>query len=529
MSLRSVSAVAAALMLCLCAVGRLAADERAAAPIHADLRQFLADANAEGKILLVDFSGDWCPWCVKLDRTIADADVAALIGKKFHYVKLDVGNFDKHVDCLKQYNIHGIPYLIAFDASGGVLKTLSGYSAPPAFLATLQQISVPKGKVIRDAAEYNAYMAALNTADASQKAAAMEAFVERYPGSIMKIDALEQAMAAWQQAKSTAKVADVAGRILQTNPDHVRALAVVATIKRGSGDPKAVIEAGDLALRGLKLLADWPRPEGMSDEDFAPLRDQIAGIFNGAAGFEALQLKKYAEAREYYLKSLAVDPADMQDTYQLSIAELQMEPLDATGFWYAAKAIALSQGKAATQQSISKYAKAMYRKYHGGEDGWDALIGVAVQQSAPSSDFAQSIKRAPTPAEIAVQAVRENDPGTLSFSDWEYVLSYRDASPDNQQAALKVWQAIQDRQKGGVKLSMPVKVISSANDTIKVAITDENRRTGTSDLVVMLATPTSSPPAVGSQITIIGVIADYTPQPFMFTMKQGEIREAQNK
>jgi thioredoxin-related protein len=513
-------------MVCLCFAGRVGADERAATPIHADLRQFLADANAEGKILLVDFSGDWCPWCVKLDRTIADTDVQALIKERFHYVKLDVGNFDKHVECLKQYNIHGIPYLIAFDSSGGVLKTLSGYSAPAAFLATLQKITVPKGKVIRDAAEYNAYIAALNTADASQKAAAMEAFVERYPGSIVKIDALEQAMSAWQQAGSTAKVADVAGRILQTNPDHVRALAIVAAIKRASGDPKAIAEAGEVATRGLKLLADWAKPDGLTDEEFASLRDKVSAIFNGAAGFEALQLKKYAEARDYYVKSLAVDSANMQDNYQLSVAQLQMEPLDATGFWYAAKAIALAQGNAATQQGISKYAKAMYRKYHGSEDGWDALIGVAVQQNAPSSDFAQSIKRAPTPAEIAVQAVRENDPGTLSFSDWEYVLSYRDASPDNQQAAQKVWQTIQDKQKGGtVKLSMPVKVIASAGDTIKVAITDENRRTGTADLTVMLATPTSSPPAVGSQITVIGVMADYTANPFMFTMKQAEFHQ----
>jgi thiol-disulfide isomerase/thioredoxin len=121
MSLRSVSAAAAALMLCLCVGGRIAAEERASAPIHADLRQFLAEANAEGKILLVDFSGDWCPWCVKLDRTIADTDVQALIKERFHYVKLDVGNFDKHVECLKQYNIHGIPYLIAFDSSGRLM------------------------------------------------------------------------------------------------------------------------------------------------------------------------------------------------------------------------------------------------------------------------------------------------------------------------------------------------------------------------------------------------------------------------
>ena len=51
-------------------------------------------------------------------------------------------------------------------------------------------------KVIKDPAEYNAYITALNTTDPAAKAAAMEAFVQQYPNSIVKIDALEQAMAA---------------------------------------------------------------------------------------------------------------------------------------------------------------------------------------------------------------------------------------------------------------------------------------------------------------------------------------------
>lgn len=400
MSARSLFALALWSTLSICRAGAAADDGPNPAHIHPDLKQFLADANAEGKVLLVDFSGDWCPWCVTMDQTIANPEVHALLEQKFHYVKLDVGNFDKHAECLKQYNIRGIPHLIAFDADGNVLKTQGGYAKPADFLATLQKITVPKGKVINDAAEYNAYITALNTTDPARKAAAMEAFVDRYPDSVVKIDALEQAMAAYQQAGNQPKLADAAGRILQTNPDHVRALAVAVALKRASGNLKAIAEAGDLALHGLKLLPDWTKPDGMTDEQFASLRDQIAVILNGAAGFEALQLKKYGDARDHYLKALALQADDMQNTYQLSVAQLQMEPLDPTGFWYAAKAIALAQGNAVAQQGISKYAKAKYRNYHGGEDGWDALIGVAVQQSAPPADFSQSIKRVASAAEI---------------------------------------------------------------------------------------------------------------------------------
>jgi len=86
--------------------------------IHADLAAALALANASDKLLLVDFSGSWCPWCVKMDKTFADPGVAALIQKNFLYLQLDVGRFDKHAECLKYYNITGIPYRAVFSPDG---------------------------------------------------------------------------------------------------------------------------------------------------------------------------------------------------------------------------------------------------------------------------------------------------------------------------------------------------------------------------------------------------------------------------
>src|SRR6185312_8995763 len=65
-------------------------------------------------------------------------------------------------------------------------------------------------KVIKDPAEYNAYITALNTTDPAAKAQAMEAFVAQYPNSIVKQEALEQAMGAYQQAQNQPKVEDTA-------------------------------------------------------------------------------------------------------------------------------------------------------------------------------------------------------------------------------------------------------------------------------------------------------------------------------
>src|ERR1035438_5376918 len=103
----------------------------------------------------------------------------------------------------------------------------------------------------------------------------------------------------------------------------------------------------------------------------------MRGIFNGAAGFAALQEKDYAKAREHLGKAVAIDGTNMQDVFQLSVAELEMNPRDADGFWHAARAMHFAGANAAGRQSIEAYVKAKYKKFHGGIDGWDLLVKAA--------------------------------------------------------------------------------------------------------------------------------------------------------
>src|SRR5215472_8019839 len=77
-------------------------------------------------------------------------------------------------------------------AQGGAQPAQTSTAADQANTPTNQ-------KVIKDQTEYNAYIAALQTQDPVQKAAAMEAFITQYPSSVVKVDALEQAMQAYQQ------------------------------------------------------------------------------------------------------------------------------------------------------------------------------------------------------------------------------------------------------------------------------------------------------------------------------------------
>jgi hypothetical protein len=382
-------------------------------------------------------------------------------------------------------------------------------------------------KVIKDQAEYNAYIAALQTQDPAQKAAAMEAFIGQYPNSVVKIDALEQAMQAYQQASNQPKVLETANKVLELNPNNLRALAIVTFIDRANANtPDKAAKVRAEGEKGLSLLPDWKKPEGITDADFEKLKTQMTVIFAGAAGFGALQAKDYAAAKGFYQKSLQVDINNLQDVYQMGIASLETNPIDKNGLWYIAKAYNLAQGNAAGQKSINDYGRSKYRKYHGNYDGWDKILAAAATQTAPGPEIA-AIAPAPTECELAVNAVKDNPPDQLSFGDREFVLAHRDCSPANKEAADKVWQDLQTKQQNGeVKLKIPVKVISATKDTIEAAISEDNQTANKADTHVVMEKPMLKIPAVGSTIDVIGVFTNYTPEPFMFTMEKGELPAA---
>jgi len=390
------------------------------------------------------------------------------------------------------------------------------------------QEQAPGQKVIKDPGEYNAYMSALNMPDPAQKAAAMEGFIKQFPGSVVKGDALQQLLAAYTATKNQAKIEETATRILSDNPNDVQALAIETAIQRGKGTPQSIAEAGANAQKGLQALSSWTKPEGMTDADFENAKNKMEEIFDGAAAFAALQSKDYATARTHYLKSVQKDPGNLQDIYQLALADLEMSPMDLDGFWYGARAITLAGNNAEAVRTIAYNVKKKYKLYHGKTDDWDKFVAATVGQTAPPANMAQLIPPAPTPCDFAVDAVKNSKPEEIPFVDKEFVLAHANCSPANKEAADKVWQAILSKQKAAdgteAKLKLPsVLVISATKDTIQAAITDENQEAKTADITVTLEKPILHPPVAGTTIDVVGVITKYDPDPFMFTMEQGAL------
>jgi len=378
-------------------------------------------------------------------------------------------------------------------------------------------------------AEYDSYMAAISTKDPVKRASALDVFIRWYPNSVLKLEAYEQAVAAWQAAGQPAKADEISAKLLQINPDNVRALAnrvFVGRAKAAQGDKAAMAPMVEAAERGLAALTRWQRPVLLTDEAFARIKEQMGAVFNGALGYAALQAKDYEKARRHYRVAVAAEPDNFQDVYQLAVSQLEGTPLDALGFWYGARSIAIARAAKsdAAAADIERYVLSRYRIYRGSEEGWtEILVRAAGNERAPPANFVKSIPRALSPAEAALVVVEEHDPSSLSFTDWALVLRHRDVSPANKAAAEKVWKAITERQGEHTRLKIQVKVISATPDVLEAAITDVAQAANIADLHIVMAWPLAPLPAVGSKIAIIGSLSDYRAQPFRFVMTKAEL------
>jgi len=90
-----------------------------------DVATAVAAAKAQGKRVLVDVGGEWCPWCHILDRFVAaNADVQALRDAGYVWVKVNWSKENKNEALLSRWPaIKGYPHLFVLDADGKLIHS----------------------------------------------------------------------------------------------------------------------------------------------------------------------------------------------------------------------------------------------------------------------------------------------------------------------------------------------------------------------------------------------------------------------
>ena len=426
------------------------------------------------------------------------------------------------------------------------LLALAGMVCVPGTLAAQTQVNLGSnqqpagGGVQMNPAEYNAYNSAITQTDPKAKAAALEAYLTAYPQSSVKAAVLEQLMLAYS-AFDPAKTLDAADRLLQVDPNNLRALTFETYFRLTGADSitdpaakqVALDKAAEYAQKGLAVT----KPADTSAADFAALQAQAKPVFYRAIAMAALNKKDTATAISNFKQELSSVPvADttkpgplLQDTYYLGLAYLQSTPPDLLNCtWYVSRFAAFAPEPYKTQMLPT--AKYCYKRYHGGDDGFDAVLAAAQTSLDPPPTF--SIKPAPKPEDMAhdlVTSTPEADLPKLAISDREFVLA--NGKPED---AEKVWNTMK-----GKSVTIPDAIVIESSPTVlKVAVSDDAVQSKTPDFTFNMKAPDEKLPpaaakkvadeitaatAVGQKVTLSGTFDSYTPKPIMIIMSDGSV------
>ncbi len=377
-------------------------------------------------------------------------------------------------------------------------------------------------KQIKDPAEYNAYMAAVNAKDPNAKASALESFLQTYPNSVIKEDALELLMKTYQQLNNVPKIEETGTKLLQVNPNNLTGLALLSYLKRyqglGATDQTQATtllnQAGEYGQRGLQQLQTAPKPEGYADADWAKMKDSFKAIFSAAVGNMQLSQKNYQAAIPNLQEALKANPNDYITTYQLAVAYLEQKPMVVDGLFWGAKAVDLAQKQnPAAAGQFQKYVHSKYVRYHGAEDGFDQLLQTA--QTATTLPAGFTVAPAPSPADQAAQMCAQTPPDKMGFGEWEFIFT-----SGNQQCSDTVWNAIK-----GKKLQMQGKVLEVTPTVLKIAATEDAINANTPEITLNMTAPipTKLLPKANATLLFEGQPDSYTPNPFMMVMSEGTL------
>src|ERR1035437_5449691 len=377
---------------------------------------------------------------------------------------------------------------------------------------------------IKDPAEYNAYQMASTQTDPKAKIAGLETFLQTYPQSVVKKAVLDMLIDTYQSIQDPEHTLSAASRLLQADPNNMKAIFISAFIKKGqcgkTSDVQTCDDAAALARKGLAT----PKPTKATDDEWKKQTGATFPIFHSAIALDDILSKKDIKAGidEYRQELMIYAPEDTQkgpglnDTLLLAEAYAKLTPPDeVNAVWFYARALNFAPDN--YKPVIEKKLDYWYKKHHGAMDGLDDIKTQAAATVFPAGGT-PIIKAAATPAEIAHGVVAGGNLTALNLGDKEFILAN-----GTKEDADAMWAVMKDQVT-----PVPGIVIEATASAIKVAVSDDAKVAKTADFVVNLKKPLEEKdiPAVGFEYKIppatalVGTYDSYTQVPATATLAQ---------
>jgi hypothetical protein len=399
------------------------------------------------------------------------------------------------------------------------------------------QLRAQASITIKDPAEFNSYQMATSQTDAHTKASQLEGFLTAYPQSVVKQAVLDMLLDTYQGLGDADKTLSAASRLLQMDPNNLKAIFISVYIKNGrcaksvdqntglSTDAQTCDDSATLATKGLTAT----KPAGTSSDDWKTLTGAAFPIFHAAIALDDMVSKKDLKGAETeYKAELMLDTDDqsksagLPDTLKLATAYSQPGSAQdlIQAIWFYARVwdfapTAPVNYKAEIEPQLERF----YKKYHGGLDGLDAVKAQASATTFPPATFV--IAPAPTPAEIVHKVVAETpDLTKLNLEDTEFILAN-----GNKVDVDLLWAVLKDKAT-----PVPGIVISATDSALKMAVTQDAKDAHIADFIVNMKKPLEEKeiPAAGAvfgdhskgEAELDGVYDSYTQVPATATTAQ---------
>ncbi len=245
------------------------------------------------------------------------------------------------------------------------------------FLFSSMLMAVAMAQNSADESGTSAYEQAIHDLLSQGHVTSLEIFLEDYPNSPLRKDALELLIWNYEQNQLLDKAAWAARRLLRTDPENAAALAVMA-----AGESEIRIDGQraedrkltrNAATRGLLALPSLTAPHGISAALFDNIRREVKAILDNALGVAALKSKDYLTAQMHLREAVAMTPEDVNCLYSLALSYLHASPPDnKDGMWFLARVANLASAPRAGQ--ADSYGRNLSRTLYGSESRWEDLL-----------------------------------------------------------------------------------------------------------------------------------------------------------
>jgi tetratricopeptide (TPR) repeat protein len=171
------------------------------------------------------------------------------------------------------------------------------------------------------------YNGALQARDAGKRAALLARFAQAFPDSPYANQALGVAATSYLQAQNAPKMLEVANGLLGKDPNNLGMLLVLSDYYCDKVDQ--VAKAETYAKKAISLLGTAPKPEGLTDEQWAAQKNLQKGLALSSLGQVNIEKKDNVQAVDNLKKAAPLlktdDGSYGRNQYRLGFALLNLK------------------------------------------------------------------------------------------------------------------------------------------------------------------------------------------------------------